>query len=952
MDFIERDFVDTMKSQLRESTDVKSPSRLHEHKKGYSESLSQGHVYELAQNLSKHDATQNRENEHFAVISDNEDVTVISIDSYLFHLQRHRYANNLTLARLMYAQLCAVGLETHEAVGNHVIPMFIDCGSLPDALRVFNYLLFPNEVSWTSLIVGHVSCGNPKDALHIYEQMQQENVNPKSYTLVAALQACAALKDFPWSLKIHSEAIANGFLDDSFVCNSLINSYAECGDLLQAEYVFNMCSVRDIVSWTSLLAGYVELGNPQHALDCLKQMQSEGVSPCEFTYACSLKACSNLGAFRKGQELHAEATSKGFDQCSHVANALIDLYGKCGSPFDAFQVFNLMPSRDVVSWTAVIAGYAECGPWLEALKLYDQMQIEGVYPNNITLASLIKACGRSGSQSRGYEVHTQVVLKGFDGETIVGNSLVSMYTKCFAFLEANQVFKMLTVKDAVSWTALIAGYTDSGDGLEALNCFDNMQLQYIPADAFTYSCVLKACSIIQDLQKGYKIHLHIIENDYEKDGPVCNALVDMYMKCGSIPEAHNVFDELQFRTVETWTSMIMGYSDGRMWPEVFHLFEQMQSDGIFPSAVTISSVLRACGNTGALERGRVIHKEFVTADALMIPTIANSLMSMYTKCGSLEEARKVFDKLHIRDATAYSVMIKGYGVIGEGKKAIECFRDMLKNGVSPDSVTFTCLLAACCHASLVYEGHALFRSMREDHGIEATLEHYVCMVGLFAKSGHLYEAERFLETFCLPYQRTWAALLSACKNYGEEELGNRSFEQLMIGNPYIPAWYVLMADTFAGSGNWNAASRLEELRKHSEIFKEPASALIEIEGQIHKFTVRNSPSKEVSDMVRSMNSRLKKEGHLPNLDSVLKSADDDEKEIGLCEHAEKLALAFGLIHTSQGQTIRVTKSMRICHDCHETNKFVSQIEKREIILRDDCSIHHFKDGSCSCGDNF
>lgn len=880
------------------------------------------------------------------------DPNLTSIDNFIYRLQQCREKKDLVAAKCLHTQLCEVGLERHKVVGNYVVPMFIDCGSLPDALQIFNLLLYRNEISWTSLIKGYVHCGHPRDAFDIFEQMQHDNVHPKSYTLVAALQACAASKNTEGGLKIHAEALANGYLGDGFVGNSLINMYAQCGSLLQAGEVFSKLPVRDVVSWTSLMAGFVQHGLDQDALDCHNQMQLVGVSPCEFTFVCSLKACSNLGAIKKGQELHVEATQKGFDQCPHVGNTLIHLYGTCGSPEEAHLVFNHMLVRDVVSWTAVITGYAERGPWMEALKLYDQMQLEGVHPNSVTFASAIKACGSTGAEDRGHEIHTQVALRGLEGDTMVGNSLVAMYAKCFAFSEAEQVSNKLPVRDAVSGTALIAGYTDCGDGLQALNSFEQMQLQGIPGDAFTFSCILKACSIIQALDKGRKIHSSILEIGLEKDGPICNALIDMYTKCGSPLEAQVVFDKLQCRTVVSWTSLIMGYAEHGIWQEVFRCFEQMQVDGVSPNTVTLSCVLRACGSMGAIEKGRAIHTEFATDFIDMIPSVTNSLMNMYAKCGSLKEARDIFDKLPARDVTAYSVMIRGYGVNCEARKAVECFEEMLRQGVRPDSVTFTCLLTACCHGRLVREGHDLFRRMREDHEIEPTLEHYVSVVGLFAKSGHLHEAERFLEMLSLSYERTWAALLSACKIFGDEELASRSFQQLVMSNPHAPAWSVLMADVLAGVSKWDAACRLEDLRKHAGLFKEPANALIEIDSQIHEFIAGNSPSMEVSEMVSSLNSRVKKEGHLPNVESVVKPASDKEREVGLCKHAEKLALAFGLIHTPQGQTLRVTKSMRVCNDCHDASKIVSHMEKREIILRDDCTIHHFKDGSCSCGDLF
>jgi pentatricopeptide repeat protein len=305
-----------------------------------------------------------------------------------------------------------------------------------------------------------------------------------------------------------------------------------------------------------------------------------------------------------------------------------------------------------------------------------------------------------------------------------------------------------------------------------------------------------------------------------------------------------------------------------------------------------------------------------------------------------------------RDVSAWSTMIKGYGVNHEGEMAVKCFEDMLEQGVRPDTVTFTCLLAACNHSGLVDEGWAILKRMREEHGIEPVEEHDVCMVSLLAKSGHLFEAEMFLERIRSSSQKTWASLLSACKTFGEEHLASRCFQRLVQIDPNVAAWYVLLAGAYAGADMWDEANRLEELRRYAGLPKKPASASIEIGGEVHEFVVGKNRNHDVSEMLSAVNSGTKGKGHVPNVGFVLRPFPDQRKESLLCEHAEKLALAFGLIHTPQGATLRVTKSLRMCGDCHDVSKLVSKAEKREIIIRDDCSLHRFIDGSCSCGDMF
>ena len=242
--------------------------------------------------------------------------------------------------------------------------------------------------------------------------------------------------------------------------------------------------------------------------------------------------------------------------------------------------------------------------------------------------------------------------------------------------------------------------------------------------------------------------------------------------------------------------------------------------------------------------------------------------------------------------------------------------------------------------------------MRETYGVLPNVEHFTCMVDLLARSGHVYEAETFLERMCPSTIEIWSSLLSACKTQGEVELGFRCFQNLVQMKPQDASWYVIMSDIYTGAGMLQEAHRIEHLRKYVGAKKKPAIASIEVNNELHEFIMGEDGNEQPLTINQIIGSRVKDEGYVPNLDLVLKPLSDLDKEASICQHAEKLAIAFGLLNTPQGETLRVTKNLRMCNDCHDTGKFVSQIEKREIILRDDCCIHHFKDGLCSCADMF
>eukprot|EP00250_Pteridium_aquilinum_P019331 c24391_g2_i2 orf=865-3561(+) len=875
-----------------------------------------------------------------------------SVLDFLSIVQKCRKEKNLLFAVSLHMRICNNGLETDVVIGNHLVPMFVECGNVLAAQQVFDKLVHQNEHSWSFLVLGYSMNGQLQLAVDLYHRMQKSNIQPTSFTFIGLFKACAMLENLDVGRFVHAEVKCKGFGGDVLVGNCLVDMYVKCGSLAEAEEVFEKLPIQDVVSWTALIAGYVEQELGQEALTLFHRMQSEGISANAVTFAFAVKACRSIEAIDEGRKRHSEAVEKGYENDLNVSNSLLSLYTKCGCLNEAQEVFDKLQVRDVVSWNTLIVAYAEHGPFQEAVEWSEQMQVEELAPDAVTFSCALKACSNLGAVEQGQEMHMRSAKSGLVEDLSVSNSLIGMYGRCGLLLDARSVFDGLQFQDVVSWTALIAGYAEHSSGEEALICFKQMQESGLAPNAVTYACALKACGLIGSVDEGQELHTHVIGKGFHQDLTVANTLVSMYAGCGSFAEALDVFEKIPAKSVVSWTALIGGYADCGFGVEAMKCFDEMQSAGVFPNSVTFACILKACGSIGAVDKGRELHVHIVWDGFERDSSVGSALINMYARCGSLLEARAVFDDIPVRDVVAWSSMIKSYAMNHEGNMAVQCFKDMQQQGVKPDTVTFTCLLTACSHTGLAHEGQALFKSMREKYNVAPTREHYSCMVDLLARSGDLYEAEKLLETFAPPSEDTWAALLSACKTHGEVDLGLRCFQQLVLKDPEDAAWYVLMTDIFTGAGRLEDGKMIEMLRKHVEAKKKRASAWIEVNEEVHEFVVGGDQSNDVVAAVRRLNLRLKDEGHVPNLNLVVRPISDYQKEAVLCEHAEKLAIAFGLLNTPQGTTLRVSKNLRMCTDCHNASKIISKMERREIILRDDCCMHHFKDGLCACGDMF
>eukprot|EP01018_Ginkgo_biloba_P040409 Gb_21270 [translate_table: standard] len=825
--------------------------------------------------------------------------------------------------------------------------------------------------------------GRLKDALNILFVADQR-INSSTYACV--LQGCTDKKALLEGKLVQTHMIQTGFkCQDISLANRLVTMYAKCWELVDARRVFDQMPERNVISWTVMIAVYARHGHAEAALSLFYQMQQSQTQPNSFTFASVLPACATLASLEKGKEIHKEIIRNRFQYDVFVGNALVDMYAKCGSIEIARQEFDKMPQRNEVSWTAIIAGFAQNGRSEEALDLFVQMRLAGVKPNSKTFASVLPACANLASLKQGMEIHEEIIINGFQSDVFVGNALLDMYAKCGNIKnarrvfdkmpqrdvvswnamiagyaqnghvdEAQNLFKKMPEQDVISWNALIAGYAQNGRDKEALKLFRHMQLAGVKPNSKTFAGLLPACANLAALEQGMKIYEEIVKSGFQSDNYVGSALIDMYAKCGNIENARHLFDKMHQRSVVSWTSMIAGYAQNGHGEEALKLFQQMQLEGVKPNLKTFASVLPACATLAALEQGKEIHEEIIRSGFQVDIFVESALVDMYAKCGSIENARYVFDKICQRNVVSWNAMIAGYAIHGCSNEALKLFEQMQNSDTQPDHVTLVSVLSACCHAGLVDEGWHYFDCMRQCYHITPAMEHYGCMVNLLGRAGHLDEAQDFIKKMPIkPDATVWGCLLGACRIHNNIELGEQVAERLFELNPKNTSPYVLLSNMYAVAGRWDDIEKVRKMMKDKGVKKKPGCSWIEVNKRIYGFLVgdRSHPQTEKIDAeLEKLSRQMKAAGYVPNTTFVLNDLEEEQKEHVICHHSEKLAIAFGLINTCPGTVIRVIKNLRVCGDCHSATKFISKIRDREIVVRDANRFHHFKDGQCSCGD--
>ncbi|KAJ7533971.1 hypothetical protein O6H91_13G073700 [Diphasiastrum complanatum] len=674
------------------------------------------------------------------------------------------------------------------------------------------------------------------------------------------------------------------------------------------------------------------------------------------TLASLLKRCSEAKALSDGRLVHAHIKSLNYDRKTFLGNWLVKMYSDCGSMNDAKAVFDSLPVHNLRSWNILIKAYAKNGYGREALSCFHQMQLQGLKPNQITLVSALDACAGLAELELGQEIHASIVEGGYEAEVIVGTALVNMYGKCGRAEEALAVFDKMPQRDVVAWNAIISACALNGNATKALYLFNRMQLCGIKPNQSTFVSALDACAVQGLLDKGKHIHGSIVEGGYEGQVVVATALISMYGKCGSLEEARKVFAKMPHRNVITWNAMIAACAQNGQGKEALDWFDRMQLQRLKPNQITFVCVLDACASLAALEIGQEIHAAITEAgyeghvsyyDGQVV--VGTALVNMYGKCGSVDEARSVFSRMRYRNVISWNAMILACAQNGQGEEALDLFNEMQHQGIKPDHITFLGVLAACSHTGQVDKARQFFQSMSKDHGIAQKVDHYVCLIDILGRAGHLGEAEQFINTMPIENASVWLCLLGACRVHGDVERGVRAANRVIKLDPENAAPYVLLSNILAAAGRWDDAKTLRCIWKTTSSKQQPERCYIEVNKKVHEFIAADISHPQIQDIIselKRLSKQIEEAGLLVDTGSVFHEKDEDIDYF----HSVKLAIGFGLICTPPGTTLRITKNAQICSNCHTATKIIAHVVRRKIVIRDANRIHAFEHGSCSCKD--
>lgn len=382
-----------------------------------------------------------------------------------------------------------------------------------------------------------------------------------------------------------------------------------------------------------------------------------------------------------------------------------------------------------------------------------------------TYASLLRYCGNGKGLLDGMRVHKHIIKSGLERDAFLGSIIVQMYAKCGAMEDAHGWFVQMHERNAFSWNFLIGAYAELGQSTKTCALFEQMQQDGVAPDRVTFLHMLSACASQVALEEGKATHGHIKKVGFESDVVVATALLHMYGKCGSLEDAQKMFDKMPERNSISWNAIIAAHARQGHGEKAFQLFEQMQQEGVISGKVSFLSILDACDRRSALAGGKRIHTRILYGGFISDAVVATALVDMYGKCGSVEDARSIFDRLSKRDVVSWNAMIGGYARHGHGKDSLRLFDQMRKEGVVPSKATFISVLDACGAQAAIAKGKWIHKLIVQK-GFQTDVILATALVNMYSKCGNLKVARSVFNKMSEHDVVSWNAMLAAYARHG------------------------------------------------------------------------------------------------------------------------------------------------------------------------------------------
>ncbi|MCO5591042.1 hypothetical protein L7F22_045018 [Adiantum nelumboides] len=531
----------------------------------------------------------------------------------------------------------------------------------PDYAKwIFDNMEEVDAVIWNVMIASCLEQSLGRNALELFNAMQQQGVMLSKVTVIHVLDACGSELALSRGLQLHCSIMGSVVESDMMVQTSLINMYGSCGKVNYAEKIYSKVERKDEVVWSAMIAVYSQSAQVHSALHLFERMLQEGMVSNTYAMSSILSGCAGQLAVAAGKQMHARMSCSGLTLDGAIGNALINFYGKTSCLNDAWMAFHKMVEPNTVSRNAVIAACAEHRHVEGACQVFSQLRQEAMLADRVSFLSVLSACANQEALSEGKRLHASITSSGFHVDLNVVNALLNMYGKCGQLSFMQTIFKDMPVKNLVTWNTLLGTYAQHGRDKETLQLFEEMQEAGIAPDGLSFASVLSVCANQGALAEGKRLHEVFKGRGFQPDQVVGSALVSLYGKCGSLQEAKEVFDTFPECDVVIWNALITALSQNGQGEEVLELFNIMQKRTIKPTGVTFIGVLSACSHVGLVDEAcHHFHAMQTVCNIEPVVDHYNCMIDLLGRAGRLEDAEQILNTMSAEPTEASLMTLLG-----------------------------------------------------------------------------------------------------------------------------------------------------------------------------------------------------------------------------------------------------------------------------------------------------
>ncbi|XP_061341709.1 pentatricopeptide repeat-containing protein At4g19220, mitochondrial [Gastrolobium bilobum] len=731
----------------------------------------------------------------------------------------------IVTAIIAHCAALKIGVLAHLSTSTSLLTVYSKAGDFTSSRDLFDEIHNRDVIAWNAIIAASLENNSYWTAMDFFEKMIKAQTGFDSTTLLLMISASLHTKNFDQGRAIHCLSIKFGMLVDISLGNALIDMYAKCGDLSSSECLFEEMEYKDAVSWNSIMRGSLYNCDPEKSLYYFKKMTLSEEKADNVSLSCAISASSSLGELAFGQSIHGLGIKLGYKDSSYVsvANSLISLYSQCGDIEVAENVFRGIAYKDIVSWNAMMEGFASNEKINEVFDLLIEMQIKGSFqPDMVTLTTILPLCSelmlsREGRTIHGFAIRRQMVSDHLP----LLNSLIDMYSKCNLVDKAQLLFNSTTERDIVSWNAMISGYSQNKYSKEAQNLFRELLCWGPNCSSSTVFAILSSCSSLNSLHFGKSVHCWQLKSGFLSHIILVNFLMHMYINCGDLRASFSILHENSaLADMASWNTVIVGCVRGDHFREALETFRLMRQQTPFNyDSITLVSVLSACANLELFSQGKSLHGLALKAPLGSDTRVQNSLITMYDRCRDINSARVVFKFCSIPNICSWNCMISALTHNRESREALELFNQLQ---FKPNEITIVGVLSACTQIGFITHGkqvHAhVFRSGIQDNSFISA-----ALVDLYSNCGRLDTALQVFRHSEEKSESAWNSMISAYGYHGNGEKAIKLFHEMWeSGTRVTKSTFVslLSACSHAGlvnKGLWYYECMLEKYGVQPEI---------------------------------------------------------------------------------------------------------------------------------------